>query len=179
MRCAGKDWIERGGLDACFAVQILKATTAARVIAVDTRHDALKLAESCGADLLVESGESAAAQIRGATGGHGADVVVDFVGSDSTLALGAASARMMGDLTIVGIAGGTLPVSFFSLPYEMSVQTTYWGSRPELVEVLDLAARGLLTPTVTTFTLDGAAEAYQQLRSGRLLGRAVIIPQGR
>jgi propanol-preferring alcohol dehydrogenase len=159
------------------AVQILKATTAARIIAVDTRHDALKLAESCGADLLVEPGESAVAEIRGATGGRGADVVVDFVGSDSTLALGAASGRMMGDLTIVGIAGGTLPVSFFSLPYEMSVQTTYWGSRPELVEVLDLAARGLLTPTVTTFALDGVAGAYEQLRSGRMLGRAVIIPQ--
>ena len=31
-------------------VQILKATTAARVIAVDTRAEALRLAEECGAD---------------------------------------------------------------------------------------------------------------------------------
>jgi len=51
---------------------------------------------------------------------------------------------MLGDVTIVGIAGGTLPVSFFSVPYEVSIQTTYWGTRPELVEVLDLAARGLI-----------------------------------
>lgn len=36
------------------------------------------------------------------------------------------------------------------------MQTTYWGSRPELAEVLDLAARGLLRPTVTTFTLERA-----------------------
>jgi propanol-preferring alcohol dehydrogenase len=102
--------------------------------------------------------------------------VLDFVGSHDTLALGAAVTRMMGDLTIVGIAGGTLPVSFFSIPYEASVQTTYWGSRPELAEVLSLAARGLIKPTVTTFSLDQAVSAYQELEARRLEGRAVIVP---
>ncbi len=103
-------------------------------------------------------------------------MVLDFVGSESTLALGAAATRMLGDLTIVGIAGGTLPVSFFSVPYEVSIQTTYWGSRPELVEVLDLAARGLLRPKVTTFTLDTAMDAYTAMEAGHLEGRAVIVP---
>ena len=132
-------------------VQILKATTA-RVIAVDTRPDALAPARDLGADLTIASGDTAADQIRDATGGRGADVVLDFVGADATLALGAALGRTVGGLTIVGIAGGTLPLSFFSVPYEVSVQTTYWGSRPELIEVLDLGARGLLRPKVTTFT---------------------------
>ena len=68
---------------------------------------------------------------------------------------GAAVSRSLGDVTVVGIAGGTFPFNFFSLPYEVSMQTTYWGSRPELVEVLDLAARGLLRPTVTTVPLGG------------------------
>ena len=115
-------------------------------------------------------------EIRAATGGRGADVVLDFVGSESTLAFGAAATRMLGDLTIVGIAGGTLPVSFFSVPYEVSIQTTYWGSRPELVEVLDLAARGLLRPRVTTFALDAAMDAYRALEAGKLEGRAVVVP---
>src|SRR6266545_4454868 len=118
-------------------VQILRATTATRVIAVDTRAEALRLAEECGADLVVRSADKAAEQIRRATGGRGADVVLDFVGTEGTLALAAAIVRTMGDLTIVGIGGGTLPVSFFSVPYEASIQTTYWGSRPELVEILD------------------------------------------
>jgi alcohol dehydrogenase, propanol-preferring len=84
--------------------------------------------------------------------------------------------RPMGDLTIVGIAGGTLPVSFFSIPYEASVQSTYWGSRPELAEVLTPAARGLVRPTVTTFSLDRPVDAYQQLEARRLERRAVIVP---
>jgi propanol-preferring alcohol dehydrogenase len=158
------------------AVQILKATTATRVVAVDTRKDALVLATDCGADLVVSPGPEAAADIRSATGGRGADVVLDFVGADATLALGAAVTRPLGDLTVVGIAGGTLPVSFFSVPYEVSIQTTYWGSRPELVEVLDLASRGLVHPKVATFPLDRAVDAYRQMAAGQLEGRAVVVP---
>ncbi len=159
------------------AVQILKATTAARVVAVDTRAAALELAAGCGADAMVPAGPEAPAQVRAATAsGRGADVVLDFVGSDSTMALGASASRMLGDLTVVGIAGGTLPVSFFSVPYELSIQTTYWGSRPELVEMLDLGARGLVVPRITTFPLEKAADAYRAMEAGEIEGRAVVVP---
>lgn len=157
-------------------VQILKATTAARIIAVDTRAEALALATECGADRTVVPGPDAVADIRSATEGRGADVVLDFVGSESTMTLGAAAARMLGDLTIVGIAGGTLPVSFFSVPYEVSIQTTYWGTRPELVEVLDLGARGLVRPRIVTYGLDTSMDAYRAMEAGRLEGRAVVVP---
>lgn len=158
------------------AIQILKATTAARVIAVDQRSEALEVARESGADEVLLSEEGAVEAIRSMTGGRGADVVLDFVGSEATLLLGAAAARVLGDLTIVGIAGGTLPVSFFSVPYEVSIQTTYWGSRPELVEVMDLAARGLIRPHVTTFALENALDAYRQLAEGKVAGRAVVVP---
>lgn len=158
------------------AVQILKATTAARVIAVDSRPEALEVATAHGADLTLLSGEQTAAEIRKATGGRGADAIFDCVGNDRTISTGLAAGRMMGDFTIIGIGGGTAPVGFFSVPYEYSVQTTYWGSRPELVEVLDLAARGLIRAATTVFSLDDAVEAYHRLEKGQLTGRAVIVP---
>lgn len=158
------------------AVQILKATTAARVVAVDTRPEALALARDLGADLTVEAGGGAAEEIRRATGGRGADVVLDLVGSDATLALGATVARQLGDLTLVGIAGGSMPFSFFSQPYEVSLQTTYWGTRPELIEVLDLGSRGLLRPKVTEVSLDEAVDAYRHMAEGKLQGRVVVVP---
>ncbi|MEV4711197.1 NAD(P)-dependent alcohol dehydrogenase [Micromonospora sp. NPDC049374] len=157
-------------------VQILKATTAARVVAVDTREEALRLAEECGADLTMRSAEGTAEEIRRVTGGRGADVVLDFVGADTTLKLGVAAARTVGDLTVVGLGGGSLSVGFFSVPYEVSIQTTYWGSRPELLEVLDLGARGLVRPKTTTFGLDEAMSAYRMMQDGSLEGRAVIVP---
>lgn len=167
--------IGAGGLGH-MAVQILKATTAARVVAVDTKKDALDLARSLGADQVVEAGDTAALEVREATGGRGADVVLDCVGSEATLATAAACARTMGDLTVVGIAGGILPVGFFTIPYEVSVQSVYWGTRPELVEVLELGARGRLTPLTTTYPLDDAADAYWALAAGEVRGRAVVVP---
>ena len=136
------------------------------------------LANRSGAELVIAAGQSAPEQVREATHGLGADVVLDFVGSEETLRLAAQSARMMADLTIVGLGGGTLPVSFFGIPYEVSVQTTYWGNRAELVEVLDLAARGHLHAEITPFELDQAEQAYEQLRSGAVDGRVVVVPNG-
>ncbi len=159
-------------------VQILKALSPTNVIAVDVKDNALELARSCGADVIVRSGEDAAAEIRDATGGKGADLVLDFVAAEQTLALAQKSVRLLGDLTIVGAGAATLPVGFYTQPYEVSIQSVCWGSRPELAEVLQLAVGGHLTPEVTTFGLDDAIDAYRQMQDGSLRGRAVIVPEG-
>ena len=157
-------------------VQIVKATTAARVIAVDVKPRALQLATDVGADHVVPSDDSAVGAIRDLTNGRGADVVIDFVGAAQTLDIARGAARMLGDVTLVGIAGGAVPFSFFSQPYEVSLQTTYWGSRPELLELFDLAARGLVHTTATRYSLDDSAAAYRDLHAGTIEGRAVIVP---
>ncbi|MGE2735448.1 zinc-binding dehydrogenase [Mycolicibacterium vaccae] len=158
------------------AVQLVKATTSARVIAVDNREEALELATQMGADDVVPSGAMPAEVIRELTGGRGADVLLDFVGTDETIELARTAARSLGDATIVGIGGGSVPLSFFSQPYEVSIQTTYWGSRAELGELLNLAARGLIHVETTTYSLDDAAQAYRDLAAGKVRGRAIIVP---
>jgi len=157
-------------------VQLLSALTATRVIAVDQRPDALDLARAHGAEVTVTAGPDAAAEIRDATGGVGADVVLDFVGAEATMQLGVQIARPLGDLTVVGIAGGSLPFGFFSVPYEVSLQTTYWGSITELMELLDLARRGVVAAEYTTYSLADAPLAYEALKAGTLRGRAVVVP---
>jgi propanol-preferring alcohol dehydrogenase len=124
----------------------------------------------------VRSGDDAATEIRDLTAGRGADVVVDFVGVDATLALAAAVARPLGHLTLVGIGGGSLPFSFFSVGYEVSLATTYWGSITELMEVLALARVGHIRAHTQTFPLDQAAQVYDHLAARQLTGRAVIVP---
>ena len=158
------------------AVQLIKATTAAEVIAVDNRQEALDLATKVGADHVVRSDDLAAGAIKDLTDGHGADVLLDFVGATTTMELARTAARTLGEATIVGIAGGTVPLSFFSQPYEVSIQTTYWGSRFELAEVIRLAARGLVHTETTTYSLDDAPQAYRDLRDGKVYGRAVVVP---
>ncbi|ULE31389.1 NAD(P)-dependent alcohol dehydrogenase [Mycobacterium sp. IDR2000157661] len=158
------------------ALQLVAATTAARVIAVDSSTEALDLATEMGADHTVMSDDNAINTIRELTGGRGADVLLDCVGAEATIELARGAARSLGDVTIIGIAGGSVPLTFFSQPYEVSIQTTYWGSRPELVELLALAARDMVHVESTTYSLDDAPRAYRDLQSGRVRGRAVVVP---
>lgn len=170
--------IGAGGLGS-FGIQLLEVLTPARIVAVDTRASALALAEDAGATATVTASDDVdamTAAVTDALDGHPADVVLDFVGVDSTLALGARIVRQLGHLTIVGIGGGMLPVGFFSLAYEVSVATTYWGSVTELMEVVDLARAGKIRSHVARYPLSGALDAYAALHRGELDARAVIIP---
>jgi propanol-preferring alcohol dehydrogenase len=160
------------------AVQILRAISPARVIAVDTSADKLRLAREVGADETVEPGEGAAEAIRELTGGLGAELIVDNVGADETIALGAAVARFASDVTVVGLAGGKIEFAFGALPFDATLTVPYWGSAVELLEVLDLARAGKIRARVERFPLERVADAYQRLREGSLDGRAVICPHG-
>ncbi len=157
-------------------LQLLKATTGARVIAVDTDDRKLEAARRLGADIVLRSDASTADAIRKATGGVGADVVLDMVGAEATLAVAAKSLRAEGRLVIIGLAMGTLPVNFFALPYGAEVATSYWGTVTELIELVALARTGKIKVDVEAFSLDQASDVYGRLRRGEIRGRAVIVP---
>jgi alcohol dehydrogenase, propanol-preferring len=167
--------IGAGGLGQ-MAIQLLRATTGSRIVAVDTDDGKLAVARSLGADLCVHSRPEAVTAIRRATSGVGADVVLDMVGADATLALGAKSLRAEGRMVIIGLQLGTLPVNFFALPYGAEIATSYWGTVTELVELVDLARADRIRLEVETFPLDQAAMVYDRLRRSEIRGRAVIVP---
>lgn len=160
------------------AIQLLRALTSARVIALDVSEDKLRLARQVGAHDTVLSDAHAAQAVRDLTGGIGAEAVFDFVGADPTVRTAGAVAAVEGEVAIVGIGGGALPVGFGQLPFEVSVNAPYWGSRSELAEVLALARSGAVSVHTETFTLDEAPLAYERLHAGKINGRAVILPNG-
>jgi propanol-preferring alcohol dehydrogenase len=169
--------IGAGGLGH-MAIQLLAALAPAQIVAVDRDADKLALARDVGATTTVQAGADAAEEIREATHGRGAELVLDLVGSDDTLALGAQAGRPEGDLALVGLAGGTYPLSFFSQPYELAVATTYWGSAIELMEVIALARAGKIHAHVERHPLTAVATVYDRLRRGEIDGRAVVCPHG-
>lgn len=92
------------------AVQIARATTAAQVIAVDVKPEALELARKVGAHHAVLSNDTAGAAIRELTGGRGADVVIDFRRAPQRHSIWPGrSHATMGDVTIVGHRCGEVP----------------------------------------------------------------------
>jgi len=157
-------------------VQILRALSPARIVAVDLSDEHLQLARESGADEAVKAGDLAAEAIREITKGRGAELVVDMVGSDDSVALAAAVAKFESDLTIVGLAGGKFEFAFGVVPFEAELCIPYWGTAVELMECLDLAREGKIRAHVEHFSLEEAPQAYEKMREGQLDGRAVISP---
>ena len=158
------------------AVQVLKAISSARIVAVDVRDAALELARTAGADAFLRAEGLTPDDVRAETGPAGATVVLDFVGNDATLALAAGSVAMGGDLTFVGRGGGELRVAPGLIPYETTVRMPTWGTVPELAEVVALARSGAIHSESEVYGMDDVVSAYGKLRHGDVLGRAVVVP---
>jgi len=170
--------IGAGGLGQ-MAIQVLRTLSAATtIIAVDTAVDKLDIAKRMGADEVLLSGDKAVKRIKDMTRERGAELVLDMVAVNATLQMATQVACVLGHLTIVGIGGGALPVNFLNPPHECSVASPFWGSIPELMEVVSLAEAGKIKMVVECFPLERASEAYRLLHDGKIQGRAVITPNG-
>lgn len=153
------------------AVQMLRALSAARVVAVDRRPEALDVARAAGADVVVE-----ADALRDEVGAPGAALVLDFVATDATLELATSVCAQDGAIAYLGRAGGTLAVRAFDVPFEASITVSTWGTIPELAEVVALARSGAIRLETQDYGLGDAVQAYADLEAGRVVGRAVAAP---
>ena len=126
---------------------------------------------------MLISDEDAADGIREITGGlRRATPSSTSSGAPPTMALATSVAASEADVTIVGIGGGTAQVGFGSIAYDAAVRMPYWGSRSELIEVLDLARSGRVSVETQRYSLDDGPAAYEALAAGTVRGRAVIVP---
>lgn len=158
------------------AIQLLRALSSVRIVAVDVRPEALELARSAGADVALPAFDLTPAALRSELGGNGVNVVLDCVATDATLALAAGSVAVGGDLCYVGRGGGSLSVAPRTLPFECSVLLPSWGTLPELVEVVALARAGAIHTEIERFSLEQAIDGYRRLDQGLVRGRAVVTP---
>ena len=113
------------------AVQLLRALAPTRIVALDARESAVRLALAAGADEAYVSRDVDPAALRAQLGRYGATLVLDFVGVDETLQLGASLLGSGGHLTLIGLGGGSFPMAS-GLPLEWSVSRISNGTVPEL-----------------------------------------------
>lgn len=166
-----------GGLGQ-MAIQVIRALSAARIIAIDTSPEKLAVATEVGADHALIAGEASPEEIRALAGGHGAELVLDVVGSEDTLALASQILAFEAELTLLGLAGGSLNYSAMALPWGARIGATYWGTAVELMEVLELARNGQIKVRTERVALEGVADAYARLARGEVSGRVVALPSG-
>jgi propanol-preferring alcohol dehydrogenase len=167
-----------GGLG-LMAVQLAKAVTGARIIAMDLDLEKLKVAKENGADDTVSPKEGdPVKRVMEMTDKLGADVVIDFVNASKTVETDMQILRRRARVVLVGLFGGELRLGLVTMPTRAyKLIGSYTGSLSDLIELVSLAKRGVIKPVVSNrFKLDQATEALQMLKDGKILGRGVINP---
>jgi NAD+-dependent secondary alcohol dehydrogenase Adh1 len=157
-------------------VQSLKALTAATVIVVDPSEAALELARAGGADHTVAGDGWHVAAVLDLTDGRGCHAVLDFVGEGGAIEDAIAMLRRAGSYYAIGY-GDTLTVSMIDIiSSEINFVGNLVGTYNDLVELMSLAAQGKVALRTTTYPLEAANEAMDDLEHGRLPGRGILVP---
>lgn len=160
------------------AISILKAICSARIIAVDMSEQALALAGELGADHCVKSDGDAADTLKELTANTGVEAVLDFVGAGVTMKLAAGVIRPVGHIVVVGRGLGAFEFKDQALPYGARMSTSFAGSKEELMQLIALAEKGTIEAHITKYPLSEVQLAFNKLRDGEIVGRAVIVPNG-
>jgi len=159
--------------------QVMMAKWArARVIAVDTAADKFDACRAAGADEVVNPNDGdVVAALKDLTDGRGVDVAIDYVSSQPVLEAAAKSLARRGRMVILGGAGGEFKLSAFDLLYEeQSVLGSRYVTRSELLETLDIVARGEVWPMVSDIRPWTDAEAvHTRVEAGEVVGRAALL----
>ena len=112
------------------------------------------------------------------TGGLGVNVAIDFVSQDTTLEAAAEALDKGGRLVTLG---GFTPEPFrlsagSLLNGELEIMGSRSFTKQEIIESLELCARGEVWPLVTeTYRLEEAEKVHERLEAGAITGRAVIV----
>ena len=165
-----------GGVNtACILIAKLAG---ASVFVVGSNRQKLAIAESLGADLLIDRSQEAdwSKQAYLAHGRRGVDVVVDNVGAP-TLSLSLRAARKGGRILTVGNSGG----AEFSLDNRLifgkhlSILGSTMGTRSEFATVMGLLFQGKLRPVLDqAFPLADAAAAFARMEAGEQRGKITL-----
>jgi propanol-preferring alcohol dehydrogenase len=160
------------------AIQLLRVLTPMRIVAADVDDAKLQQARALGADDVVNNRNASAAaeRILEITGARGAGLVLDCVGVQPTLDLGAQLLGRNSVWTIVGLGGGRHEFRHGSTPYGTVMSIPYWGSRVELMEVIAMARDERIHAETSEFPLTEAVAVYAKLKAGQIAGRAVLVP---
>jgi S-(hydroxymethyl)glutathione dehydrogenase/alcohol dehydrogenase len=142
------------------------------IIAVDVRPVPLGIAQQFGATQTIDAARDVPAEVRGMTGGRGADFVFDTVGSPATLATALACARKGGTVVLTGLSRVDSQGSVAMFPFVMQekrlIGSVYGSGNPasDIPRLVSLYREGrlkLAELVSRTYSLDKINEALSAL----------------
>ncbi|KAH8801263.1 mannitol-1-phosphate dehydrogenase MPDH1 [Flagelloscypha sp. PMI_526] len=150
-----------------------------RVCAIDTGEEKRKLVTSLGAEAWVDfkTSTNLVDDVKKACGGGGAAAAVISVGSPKAFEQAIGYLSMKGVLVAVGMPPkeALLPVPIVTLIAKgLKIVGSAIGGKQDMIETLDLFARGKVKCHHTIKPLSSVNEVYDDLENERVAGRVVL-----
>lgn len=169
------EWVAIYGIGGLghIALQYAKAM-GYNVVAVDIHPEKLELASKLGADVTVNSSETDPVQaIQEQVGGvHGA---ISVAVTKKAFEQAYKSVRRGGSLVVVGLPNAELPIPIFDTVLNgVTVKGSIVGTRKDMQEALDFAARGKVKAIIETQPLAKINEVLERMEKGQINGRVVL-----
>lgn len=144
------------------------------VAAIDVSEEKLELAQQLGAAITVNArikdpGRHLQSEIGGA---HGVLVTAP---SKPAFAEAMGMVRRGGTVSLVGLPATTFPVDIFQTVLTgVTIRGSIVGTRADLAEALDFAARRKVRATIDERPFESINEAFDDMRAGTITGRVVL-----
>ena len=132
-----------------------------------------------GADEVLDAGmEDLAGEVMKLTEGRGCDAVLDFVGSDATVATSIGVLAKLATYAVIGAANGKLDVPIMGAiaGKNATIISFIGGTDADTRAAIDLGDQGLLRNDVEFFDLADSQKAFDRLAAGEMVGRGIIVP---
>ena len=168
-----------GGLGG-YAVQYAKILGGgAKVVAFARNPDKLAIAKDYGADHVIDikgkSSSDVSQELRRAVGQGDLDAIMDCAGAPEMMQLAFSLLSISGHYADVGLVGDRIDIPLFPrVSREQTFHGSFWGNNLDLAEVMALAARNMIRHTVKLIKFDQINENLELLRTGEIVGRAVV-----
>jgi putative PIG3 family NAD(P)H quinone oxidoreductase len=187
----GETFLVQGGSSGIgtHAIQVAKAL-GARVAATAGHADRLQFCRDLGADIVIDYHDDIAEELKKATDGHGADVILDNMGAKG-LANNLSALARDGRLMIIGMQGGVKAELNIGALLAKRGHVSAMGlrgrpvdgphSKAEIVDgvrenVWPLFADGRVKPVVfERFAMSDAADAHRRLDAGGVTGKLLLV----
>ena len=142
-----------------------------RPIVADVSEEKLESARALGAAAAFLADGAGRRIVKESGGAHAAVV---FTGSEPAIEQAFRSLKRAGTLVLVGLgAGFALPVTE-AIQKAIRIQASYLGTRQDLETVFRLASEDSIAIPTETHSLEEVPAALQQLKAGKIQGRAVV-----
>ena len=170
------DWVAISGIGGLGHVAVQYAKTMGfNVVAIDVDDSKLELAKSLGADVGINALKTDVKEAVLKVTGDGCHGVLVTAVSPKAFEQAVSIIRRGGTMVLNGLPPGKFDLSIFDMVLDgITVRGSIVGTRLDLKEALDIAAKGKVKAHVSVEPLENINDIFDRMEHGKIDGRIVI-----